>query len=213
MEEIKQACSIVIVGGWNTRILTPPWLGKNIFKKDELEIRFPIDPALPMKVTDGKNYTIDISTTRLVFQPTVINEQKLALMSDGVINVLKILPHTPITAAGVNFGFKEINPDESLGNLFNNIHLTNIINIEKIDNLNELVITYKFILSNDFENRVLQLRISKKAESNEVILNFNFHKDISSADEARTILEPESVTKLHNYSLIFLQTMFNITEE
>lgn len=206
MEEKLQGCSIVILGSWNTRILIPPWLGQYIFKKESLEILFPMDPNFPIKVSDGENYLIDINDDKLQFTPKKLDDETLAIMGKGASTILEKLPHTPITAIGINFSFLET-ADKI--NIYNSIDKETLNLVESDDYINELKEFHflrSFELSKNLDTRILNFKIVRKIESNEIQLDFNYHKNLNNK-EARKLLEPEKIINLHNYSKDFVERL------
>lgn len=213
MEEIKNACSIVILGGWNTRILTPPWLSNHVYKKGVLEVLFPVDPTLPIIISDPESFSINISNTRLLLNPVNINEEKLKLMAEGAFTILTTLEHTPVSAVGINYGFKEnvkqiefLNYIEQDGSDLQN----KFVDLHKLTNIN-LIRTFK--MSDQFDNRIMNFKMLKAYKSSEIIVEFNFHKDVNEAKEAANLVKQNNVIELHNFAINFLTTYYGFTLE
>ncbi|MBC8277770.1 MAG: hypothetical protein H8E46_06025 [FCB group bacterium] len=209
MIEVNTACSIVIVGGWNRKILTPPWLGKNIFKKDELELQFPLDPSLPLKVSDKESYTIDISNDKLMFQPLSLSDENLIIMAEAAKLVLEILPHTPVTAMGINFGFKEETPQTELLNYLDNVLVPSHREISDDKKCQAISIVKSYQLTGLLQNRVLNFKIHREVDEPAVIFDLNFHKEVDNAAVACEALRPETLLSVHSYSIDLLKN-FNI---
>lgn len=195
-------CSIVILGGWNTRILIPPWLGNNIFQKQELEIRFPIDPTLPFIVSDRENYSMEVSNTRLVFQPVTACCEKIKIAAEGAQKVLDILPHTPISAVGINFSITNKFKEEVNYSFYREIqkHMINVLGDEV--EFAESSVNRKFILGKKYQNREFNFKVSLKKDDN-VLFDMNFHKDIVNQDSVKQVFElidPASIENLYQYT-------------
>ena len=205
MEEVLEARSIVLKGSWNTRILTPDWIDNLIFQKGELELQFPFDPVFPIRISDRERMTIVISNSRIILQPQTLSEELLVFISDAADKLLNTLPHTPFNAIGINFGFKENSPLESINDY---LEITNKFGLSKISGLKSrkvLIIRRTLLLSRNLNERILNFEIIKNIESQEVNFNFNYHKDISDAKLARKLLAPGKLTKLHSFTTEFLR--------
>ncbi len=97
--------SLVIRGQWNTAILSPDWLAKEVFKKQELHIKYPVLGNTP-PIFEASNMKIVAGKNSLVIAPTKNDEGLLQQIEDAAIHVLKTLPYTPVSAFGENFHYE-----------------------------------------------------------------------------------------------------------
>ena len=196
MRLITEQLSLILVGGWNPSILQPNWLAKEIFQIAEGEdvpatVGFPLSFGGPPKVS-MQGVTFIPASDNLSILPGQPAVQSFQAAENFATNLLRTLPHTPITAFGENYVYVEDHPNRELLNIFS--------------------------LDDDIETRIggegidySQLSISKSINLNGCLLNlkrsfvddvvtfsFNFHYEVSSAAEAREKLPG---TLMNNYTL------------
>jgi len=198
MRELVQACSIVVIGGWNTKILTPPWLGNYIFNKDQLDMYFPMTPGHPIKITDNNTFSLDVSDSKIKLNPIEINDTSLEQLSFSMRQILSQLPHTPVDAIGINFGF-EIEKDEYKSDIFDSIKDFSKKCVKDVDREIEVVAQIVNNLNDQYQNRILTITISHNYDTKDRI-DFNFHKNTRGTEEAKMLLESSHFTALHNYA-------------
>lgn len=192
--------TIVIAGGWNAQIFTPEWVGEKILGINEFEIQL---------IFQGNTFSSSFRTPEIIFTPTnnqVVcgvrnsDESTLTKAESSLIKILEMLPYTPINAVGINFGFSEENPSQELLDLFNFNDTYTLIDKNYLIKENQI---YRQIA---VEDRLLNLRQTLSAESSEAMsLHFNFHKDVSNANEA--------VSCLKDRTLEFKRTAYKFLEE
>jgi hypothetical protein len=207
MEEILEARSIVLNGGWNTRILTPDWLDKKLFQMGELELQFPFDPTMPIIISDKDRMTLIVSNSRLILRPKTLSEELLIFIADSAEKLVSILPYTPLTAIGINFGFKETSLPESINTYLERTAQFGLSKISGIKNRTTITIKRSLLLSRNYDSRTLNFEITKTIDSHEVNFNFNYHKDISDTKKIKFLLKAEKAIKLHSYASDFLRKL------
>lgn len=99
---------VVVVGHWNRAILTPSWIGKNLFQLEKgtgIEVAVPIDVfSAPVVKWDGLNVIAE--EHRLTVGTREPNYEQLAKAMEAATIALEELPKTPLFAAGFNIRFK-----------------------------------------------------------------------------------------------------------
>lgn len=117
---IDEGVNLVLVGSWNRNIFTPDWVAKNIFKEsNEIKVEFSINYFdAPLRLSQS-NIMMVTANDRITFFPIKIDLQTCERIELMVKNLCELLPHTPITAYGINFGVSEQEPDELLLKRFN----------------------------------------------------------------------------------------------
>jgi hypothetical protein len=107
----------VVLGAWNVAILTPRGVAQRLFKLDvgtPVEVQVQIDQPGPLRINhDGVG--VIPSATALIAIPASPTLTGLRRAAEIVARGVESLPHTPVTAAGVNlrYRFAEV-PDELL---------------------------------------------------------------------------------------------------
>lgn len=93
--------NILLMGHWDPLILTPSWVGKHV-AEGEVSVDLPQAPRLPPRLNFDGVSTLVVDN-RLVVTPHSHEEQALDNAESIVIDLLELLPHTPLTGTGVNF--------------------------------------------------------------------------------------------------------------
>ena len=142
--------SIKLVAHWNTYIFSPEWINKYIVSKFTPETK---QVEIFANFMD-RDYGYNIAGIQLIPKDTVLeikinkdeiekDYKKLVIMNLILLEILFLLPHTPLTAIGINVDY--------------NLPLTekNLI-VDYFNNVKEIKL-------NDFNTQ--QVRISKKIEN------------------------------------------------
>jgi len=181
MRPLIDGWSIVIIGIWNYRIFNPEWIKKNILD-DQNVINVSMALNMPSIKFDFETLSIIVSDTRLQVMPKSDDLSCLPKMQEVIVKVLKTLEHTPVSAVGVNFRFKIEEDTERFENVFRLSDNERIINM-----LNEKTDIIRRFSFKDFVF-LLFLTISNEPFIENNLIDFNFHKDISSTHEAIDLL-------------------------
>ncbi len=109
MEPNLSGWSIVLVGAWNPAILMPPWLGKHVLEQEDttVQILLPLAQA-DQRIFDYSDYQfrLIVRQDRVQVAPMVLSDKALTTCETVVGKLLSLLPHTPITAIGINLAFQ-----------------------------------------------------------------------------------------------------------
>jgi hypothetical protein len=117
MKPTRDGWSIVLAGAWNPRIFTPAWLTANVFHSQSLSVEFPVQPLAPYRFS-ANGVMIVPSHSRVILSPQNLRDETLAELERQAINVLELLPHTPLEGAGTNYRFDEADPSDALRRIF-----------------------------------------------------------------------------------------------
>ncbi len=182
LEPIKDRWNIVLVGHWNISIFSPPWLTEFVFGEPELVFEFPITPGLPQRIT-GVGIRLIPKPDSVILSPSELSDKHLERMETFACNLLRNLPHTPISASGVNFGFnyEDDNADTIISEHFPSTDDT-------LFSDRDMALRDKtFIRSLDHDGWVLNLKTIIK--DTKLQFNFNFHAATASAKISRDKIE------------------------
>ena len=183
MKPKPDAWSTVIVGYWNRMIFTPEWVGTNIFQAEELEKLIPLVPVAPVIYQD-EDVSLTVEPIRLVFRARHSTPACVGKVERMAVSVLEILPQTPVSAVGVNFGFTDGAPDDRLLDIFN------FKDNAEIGSQGWDVQTRTITRLMRRDGRILNLTLNHTAGSVEI--DTNFHCDVASANEAADTLKGKS---------------------
>jgi hypothetical protein len=175
MKPVFATWTIVLIGRWNVSIFNPEWLGKNLFDNKELLVDFPMEPGLPLRIT-GDNVLMIPHSDRIVFGAKEGTDAYLHHMEALALKLLGILPHTPVMAVGVNFGY-EVEPiPEEIRSAFKNPHAEKFVTYE----LETLSKSFKWGCKHDDQIVNMEFELS----GDKLLVKFNFHSDSQDTDKA-----------------------------
>jgi hypothetical protein len=119
MQPVPDKTTIVIAGSFNPAILTPSWIGKNVLDPpvvDEFPVYViaPIMGAAPPAKFSLSGFTYSPGYQFLTFYTDGMDAAASERVCDVAARILNLLPHTPITGIGFNFGFRDDHPSVQL---------------------------------------------------------------------------------------------------
>jgi len=210
MRLVPNSASIVIAGIWNPAILSPPWLLRLIHEVPVGENR-PVLLEQPL-VAAGQppHYTIDgikysPARNQLVIQPAsdTPTREELARTQEMSLRILRQLPHTPIIGIGFNFSFMEENPTQTQLAVFTSVSdLAEHCDFEFETRKTGIVSTIQF------DNRTLNLL--RTNEGGQLLIQFNYHYELGSGQEAATKLETPLFVENFDYSRRILNSVYGV---
>lgn len=107
--------NVIVLGAWNPAILTPEWIGKNIFKiasGTPIAVEVPLSTMAPWKVKH-EDISVRASSGSLEFICDSTTHATLERARTLACIALEELPKTPVMAAGFNLRFasRELPPE------------------------------------------------------------------------------------------------------
>lgn len=197
---------LVIIGGWNRHIFTQDWVKRYLFPEDQ---KFEIDMLVPHDFNAQLIYTrissddveILLGENRLKFNLLEIKNENFDQIKELSLQLADYLPHTPVTAYGVNFIFTENNISEDL------IKLVRPSDLESIEHytseqytrgfeLNRRNFNYTIIVSDDI-----------------VTFKLNFHFNISDLVGFKTGISETPILKLKKEAIEFIKQTYSLEFE
>lgn len=205
-EPLKDDLTIVVIGNWNVSIFSPKWVGESIFDRSEITLDVGIDPGLPRKLT-VENVVVIPMSSRLMVTLSNIDDTTLKGMENAVCKILTLLIHTPVSAVGINFGYK-VKP---LPDNYNSIFPVLLAN--KLASEDLIVKSREIKWTVDYEKQKnRRLNISNQIDEDEAIVKFNFHSDIKNAEEAIKSIQ-DKVVIYRDKTLSILDKVFGEKSE
>jgi hypothetical protein len=205
LKKKKNSISVVIAGHWNLHILTASWINTHIFKEQKLQVEFPLNIGLPHKYTATENKITLIPTedkvTLIALEDT---EECLNKLEDFTAILVTELPVTPASAFGVNLGYLEENPSQSLVETFS------VTDNKQLSNYNFQEINISIARRLIVENRILNFRVA--LQSNQIEFDFNFHYDVSNIIEIKEKVK-DQVLKNKTIAENMLKDVYKLTLE
>lgn len=191
---------LVIVGGWNAYILlNSDWLKKYLFpKQEEFGIEVPLTPvALPPRISTDQ-MRISIAGQRLCFAPLNAELSQLDDIEKTASLVADFLPHTPVTALGINFRFEL--DEETLVNTCRSEVATAAL--MQIGNIREEQYRYSLPIEKGCLNVLLQRPASGRSTC-----ELNFHHELSCLADIKEIFAGASITQYKGRAESVLATL------
>ena len=207
----KPSNVLVIVGGWNRHIFTQDWIKRYLFPGEQEE--FTID----MLVAQGfnaqfvsprilsKEVEILFQENRLNFNPVENKNENFDRIQELALQLADYLPHTPVTAYGVNLLFTE---NEVSGDLINLIRPKDLERIEQFGgSLTSEQYTRRLVLN----GRIFNITI--KLEGEKVIFDLNFHFNIRNLVEFKAGISETSILELKQEAIQFITGIYSLELE
>ena len=207
----KPSNTLVIVGGWNRHIFTQDWIKRYLFPREQEE--FTID----MMVAQGfnaqfvsprissKEVEILFQENRLNFNPVENKNQNFDRIQQLALQLADYLPHTPVTAYGVNFLFTE---NEVSGDLINLIRPKDLERIEQFGgSLTSEQYTRHLMLNGR------DLNVTIRLEGEKVTFDLNFHFNISDLVGFKAGISEISILELKEEAIQFITEIYSLELE
>lgn len=102
-----EAWNVLVIGAWNTAILTPNGISSRLLQLPAgvpVEVQVAIDRPAPIRVIHD-NIVIVPAAHALEVAPRIMNPVTLQQAADIAKRALFALPETPVTAAGINIRY------------------------------------------------------------------------------------------------------------
>lgn len=206
MRPTADSWTIVITGAWNSRLFTPEWVSRNIFENDQLNIEMGVGTGVhAWRFLSGALIFVP-SEDRIVFGTSEASPEKFADLERLAMKLLELLPHTPITGVGMNFGFACDEPSETLLAIFNTTDSRPL-------GLREFEIVRSEVARALRRSELLQV-INLKLISLEgrVLFEFNHHFAATTAADARAQLGALAIPA-HTVTLEILDSVYELRNE
>ncbi|HOX36711.1 MAG TPA: hypothetical protein PL033_01875 [Candidatus Brocadiia bacterium] len=209
--DISKWC-IVLVGRWNTSILSPQWLGKNILKNENVNILYPFVGDGPT-IFDSGTFKIAVSSSRVQFYPERDQKDSLLQTEEAACNLLELLPHTPLKAFGENFWFNIQEPPDRFSKLFN---LTDEEDADKIGTSTRIMITRSLALSECVVNAQFVYNLQDEGDPRYTI-ELNYHYPLKAEIECPGLeaarLLKDTIIKNREHAPTFLKNVYDLDLE
>jgi len=185
-------CNIVIIAStFNVNILNTVWLYKNkIFTEKELQGA----TCLPVIVeAQSDDFRLHIVPDRLQFSINPKSKNIKKLLSSKIGRVVKLLPHTPFTAAGLNFTYHVTPSDKDIYKLTRSLFCNEQSKL--FDDLEEENVRFggyfsKDLLGTRFRLDAKPISVVMQNEKKEILqLAYNFNISLNQEDDYKTIID------------------------
>lgn len=202
----NEAFNIVLIGSWNPAIFSPEWTKQNLADDLEREVvlAIPIQMmAMPPRLTVD-NINIYPSTQALGIDCADYDDIALDVCSRKLERLATLLPHTPVTAVGVNFRFVD-----SLGDNLALARLFTFDDAGKIDSVEYTLATTLIKRAYILPDSTI-LNFSIEAQSDQLRIEFNFHTDIKSLSEVPQLTKLARIKKYRAQAISFMDIVYDV---
>jgi hypothetical protein len=203
MRPVPEAWNINVVGNWNIAILSPAWLGANIFGAANFQLEMSVAGVGALKIRFGDVDVIP-SPVRLIVAPAILNNETLVKCEEAARKIIENLPHTPLAGIGINMGYLEPNPDDLLLNRFE-------------DRDSNLFADHGFIIEKRTFARQIdadgqQINLTVGVDQAGVKFDFNFHSIPTTPHQTTESLR-DKILVHKSKALELLQSVYSLTPE
>ncbi len=110
---------LVIAGAWNRAVFNPEWVGENLLRPSSgsLEARIALLPRLAIEYAT-ELVALGIEDGRLFIVPRIATSECFDEVERLAVDILRLLPQTPLAGVGFNVGYDVEDPPRDLLELF-----------------------------------------------------------------------------------------------
>jgi hypothetical protein len=196
--------TVVVAGSWNVRVFSPDWIGKNLTEERPISVEVSLSqPANLMRFIVG-GLTIVPVEDRLIVG---VQDPTIALMAKAeavALKAVKLLPHTPIAAVGLNFGFEDEALNEKLSRLF---RIADMGDLSDFDcDIKQTTIARTLTVHGE----TLNVNHTASHGDGRVEVHLNFHQEITSTEAATQVLQGRA-KKCYDLAIRFLEHVYHCT--
>ncbi len=162
---------LVLAGAWNPAIFQPGWIARHVFGipvGDELEftvVQMAGDEQ-QRQALYAQDVGISVSLRRLEVFATDASKSAFHAVEGVVVKIFDLLPHTPISAYGVNFSLIEEHPSPGM--------LKKIRSYDALEGCFD--VTQETIVTRINFEPAVQLNLQRNTDGSVVTFDFNFHR-------------------------------------
>lgn len=195
MRVLEESVTLVIAGAWNPAILSPNWIAEKAMQRQvgadfQVQVAFPVanlnfNAVRPRLEFEG--ISVCAEPHAVTFSLSYEDEAGANLGVATAAKVLELLPHTPVSGFGFNFGFIFNEPSQELLETFGG---TNFL-VADIPDDNALLVRQEWGGTVQSHGRLVN--VSAKYEANKVLFNLNIHTEVPNATEAAKGLQTDNL--------------------
>lgn len=195
MKFVADKQTIVLAGAFNPAILTPQWLARNALgyadaRQFQVEMHAPVVGigGMPRFTFDGISYAPNFQAVS--FFLAGLDTAGRQRVTETIGKVLELLPHTPMTGLGFNFGFEVEQPAAEMMDYLR----ANTAMAEALPNGAEIVARS---WANTFSWQGALVTYQCSLQGTNVSVDANFHYGVARAEEAQRILQEQNSYAKH----------------
>ena len=181
MYPVPDGHSVVIRGAWNRLIFNPVWVDQELAGGSGVQAQIALgDHSMPLRLQFG-GVLLRVASDRLILGVAEA-VTSMGAVQEAATQLLKTLNHTPVSAVGVNFQFREDEPSQELREVFAATDLDKFASAESV--VRSRALRREVELGEHVINVSLLL-----GEDGPVTIDLNFHRAVTTSAEALAYLE------------------------
>jgi len=189
----------VMVGQWNYAIFNHEWVAKYLIPNKDLNVEIPLNTFGSMKISTDE-LSIFVIDGKLNIQILKHSDEVLEKIGDIAMQIADYLPHTPVSAFGINYVFEQ---DHS-GKMDELFKFEDSGKLATIGGEPDSTIITRRIKNDDY---VLTFMIAKN-ETN-YTCNFNYNFVIKSMVEFKSKFDSKLLVEFKKNSINMLTDLYN----
>lgn len=172
MRLAPERCSLVLLGAWNRAIFTPDWVSERLFEPRESTVRLGAPPGLRHL---SELVELVVLSGRIELKPGDASQEAFDEMERVAVDLLEALRETPLSGRGINVAY-----DTDITERLDRVLAATELELQK----HRIAATrVAWRLAGDSPDTI-NLTVHRDAGSPSCRLDFNHHRDVSSAREA-----------------------------
>ncbi len=199
--KLKEDCdTLVILGGWNKNIFTGEWVSKFLLPKDQLQIEFPLDPNSSCRISSN-DVRIYVVGDKLYFKLIQITDDNFDFIQNLGLKTADYLPHTPVSAFGINFVFE----------VECNAHLLSLLKFdakEKLQSYGSEIKQVQYKHQVELNGKLINLSITTNHKN--ISFDFNFHFNVSNLIEFKETITSNSIINQKKIALELMKEVYQL---
>lgn len=203
MDVVIDDWSLVVAGRWNQWTFTPAWLGEHGLWSPLFQSETVVEHGHAVNHFVMEDIVLVPHHDRLVVIPRAATDSAL-LHAEGLVGtLLSLLPHTPATALGANFGFGGPSPLPD--------RLAEVVRLEDGPGLEGLGLAWhrtEISRGMAYRDGILNHLIGVSAEGWGIRLNF--HNPVQNAQHARGLLDGY-IVRCRDDAIELLRSLYGLT--
>jgi hypothetical protein len=200
---------LVIAGGWNANILlNPEWLGRYMFPgQGELQVEFRFGPQFSAPSVSAGDVRIALEGPKLSFIPLKTEPGILDYIEELGTKVADYLPHTPVSAVGINFIVEVAAKDGPAPTGEEEIASRTKTALQEFGQIVEEIHRYAVSL----ETCTLNLAIRQPAKERRAY-DFNFHHSVKSLADFKELISENPIAQYKTKAEGILDALVGVGE-
>lgn len=195
--------NILVLGRWNPSVFSPQWIRTNVADSDVSMAISIGDFDAPPRLAFS-NFQLFPARHALEARLSELREDDMAALGQTIARIVELLPHTPISAVGINFRFIDESNSEELAADFQFADVARIPH-ERYS-LASSTIARRFELPDGDK-----LNLSLTRDAGKLIAEFNFHTDASDVASVLSKLTADNIKARLNDATSFMRDTYNLT--